>query len=249
VLLRKAALVLIGVLLSNAVGQAVAVVVFFTLLTVAHTRMLPYTSHMFNVVEGASMLCVIVTAALGLLSTGSQSTKTVLVATILMLGINFAMLYILLHVLLKEHLTTLCSNSRVAACVARVRTKPLTSSPPPALIVRHTTLLDKKNERGSALEQVKVRIEAEYGEKGLPSDQNGGSTSLGPPTSGKEDKQGPSVRPKLTSGESPHDVFLDAKPGLAAMDRRLAPLQSRASQRFIRPVRASVANKPVTSGT
>lgn len=97
-LLRRALIVLLARLVPAALPQIAAFVVILTLFLTAHMLARPYRDPHFAFSEGASLLCVILTAALAIIaqpSVGQDGGGTA--ATVLMLLINAATLGLLLR--------------------------------------------------------------------------------------------------------------------------------------------------------
>lgn len=97
-LLRRALIVLLARLVPAALPQIAAFVVILTLFLTAHMLARPYRDPHFAFSEGASLLCVIMTAALAIIAQPSvEQLGGGIAATVLMLLINAATLGLLLR--------------------------------------------------------------------------------------------------------------------------------------------------------
>ena len=104
ILLRKASIVLVATIFNDAVKQIIAFTVVMLIWLVTHARLLPYTSPLFNIIDGLSMFTLIITAILGLLTVGPNITySTELFGTIIMLLANFGTILLLATVVFKQY--------------------------------------------------------------------------------------------------------------------------------------------------
>lgn len=120
VLLRKGAIVMLARLVSNALMQVSLFQVLIIVCLVIHISMRPYVKWRFQFAEGASLLCIALTAALaGLVQPGARlSAAAVDGVTVLMLGLNFAVVLALAGLYVKLLRST--HEANVAVIVSAV---------------------------------------------------------------------------------------------------------------------------------
>jgi hypothetical protein len=138
VLLRKAGIVLLGRLVDSPMLQISFLGVWIAVFLVAHVHYRPYVSDMFQLTEGISLFCILVTALLSIVVYEETDTSPRSVAmTVIMIMMNMVTVAILSFVFLKKKVGKQLSifNQKATPKTTQWQPNPLEASTPTTVII------------------------------------------------------------------------------------------------------------------